>query len=222
MLYVIGTPIGNLGDMTTRAIETLKTVPLIIAENPSHSQKLLQHFGIKGKKVVQFADHNELKVLDNLVEQLQSSDAALITDAGTPGVSDPGFRLVRACVEVGVTVTPIPGPSAIIAALSASGLPTDRFLFVGFLPKTEPKLNRILQNAMDTESTLVAYESPQRIKKTLELIKKIHPQTNIVVARELTKLHEEFIRGKVDEVLANLNQRENIKGEITLLVSYKI
>ena len=221
MLYILGTPLGNLGDISQRGTETLQNVPLVIAENPGHSQKLLQHLGIKGKKVVQFAEHNELKVLDQLVEQLRSSDAVLISDAGTPGISDPGFRLVRACVQAGITVSPIPGPSAIISALSASGLPTDRFLFVGFLPKTEPKLNRILQNAVDTQATLVAYESPQRIAKTVELIARSFPDSQVVIARELTKLHEEFIRGTASDVLHNLKSRGSIKGEITLLISFK-
>jgi 16S rRNA (cytidine1402-2'-O)-methyltransferase len=222
MLYIIGTPIGNLADMTLRAVETLKAVSFIIAENPGHTQKLLNHYEIKGKKLIQFADHNELKVLDGLVERLKTEDAALVSDAGTPGISDPGFRLVRACVAADIDVTPVPGSSAIISALSASGLPTDRFLFVGFLPKTEPKVGKILRQAKDTESTLVAYESPQRIIKTIELIHKLYPQAHLVIARELTKLHEEFIRGNSQEVLADLLSRSSIKGEITLLVSLKI
>jgi 16S rRNA (cytidine1402-2'-O)-methyltransferase len=221
MLYIIGTPIGNLGDMALRGIETLKSVPLIIAENPGHTQKLLQHFSITGKKVIQFAEHNELRILERLTEQLKATDAALVSDAGTPGISDPGFRLVRACVEAGIEVVPIPGPSAATSALSASGLPTDRFLFVGFLPKTEPKLRQILEQAKNVGATLVAYESPQRVGKTLTIIKKLYPQASIVIARELTKLHEEFIRGTSEEILRNLGKRASIKGEITLLASFK-
>lgn len=147
MLYIIGTPLGNLGDLSQRALETLNQVDLIIAENPGHTQNLLNHFKIEGKKILQFADHNELKVLPGLIERLGQEDAALVSDAGTPGISDPGFRLVRAAIAAGIQTTPIPGPSAVIAGLSASGLPTDRFLFVGFLPKTEPKLQKVLEQA---------------------------------------------------------------------------
>lgn len=221
MLYVIGTPIGNLGDISLRAIEILKNVPLIIAENPGHTQKLLQHLNIRNKQLAQFAEHNELKVLDKLVGRLRTEDAALVSDAGTPGISDPGFRLVRAAVAAGITVTSIPGPSAAISALSASGLPTDRFLFVGFLPKTEPKLVKILEQVKTIDATLVAYESPQRIIKTVQLIHGFDSQAQVVIARELTKLHEQFLRGNTEEVLTELKNKTSVKGEITLLISFK-
>jgi 16S rRNA (cytidine1402-2'-O)-methyltransferase len=221
MLYIVATPIGNLGDMTFRGVETLKSCPLIIAENPSYTKRLLDHFQIEKKKIVQFADHNEMAVLDRLVEQLKTTDACLVSDAGTPGISDPGYRLVRACIEREIAVTSIPGASAAIVALSASGLPTDRFLFLGFLPKTEPKAEKLLTMAKDTESTAVCYESPQRIVKTMELVAKNFPEAQVVVARELTKIHEEFLRGTAAEVLSELKKRESIKGEITLLVSFK-
>jgi 16S rRNA (cytidine1402-2'-O)-methyltransferase len=221
MLYVVATPIGNLDDITLRALMALKSTPLIIAENPSHTKKLLQHFQITGKELVQFAEHNELKVLGRLVSRLQAEDACLVSDAGTPGISDPGFRLVRACAEAGIKVVPVPGPAAAISALAASGLPTDKYLFVGFLPKTEPKLNKLLEQARSIEATLVAYESPQRIAKTMASITKNFPEANVVVARELTKMHEEFIRGQAEVVLKNIIDRPTIKGEITLLISFK-
>ena len=136
MLYIVATPIGNLKDITLRAIETLKACDFIIAENPRHSLNLLKHYEVPSKKIIQFADHNEQRVLSSIIHQLSTQNAALITDAGTPGISDPGFRLVRECVKENIQVVPIPGPSAAVAALSASGLPTDRFLFLGFLQRT--------------------------------------------------------------------------------------
>lgn len=221
MLYIIATPIGNLDDITLRALGLLKSIDLIIAENPSHSKKLLNHFGIEGKKMIQFAEHNEKTSLPGLITRLAMGDACLITDAGTPGISDPGFRLVRAAVENGIAVSSIPGPSAAITALSASGLPTDKFLFAGFLPKTEPKLFSLLLEAKDSGATLVAYESPQRLKKTVLAISEAYPEAQVVIARELTKIYEEFIRGNASEVLEQLSKRQNIKGEVTLLVSFK-
>lgn len=221
MLYVVATPIGNLEDITYRAVRVLGETNILIAENPSHSQKLLQHYQISGKKILQFADHNEAKMLPKLIELLKTQDGAIMSDAGTPGVSDPGFRLVRACTEAGIPVTPLPGPSASISALSASGLPTDRFLFVGFLPKTLPKLKNILEIGNSTESTIICYESPQRISKTISSIAEIYPDAKIVIAREISKLHEEFIRGTAKEVSGQLNKKVSIKGEITVLISFK-
>lgn len=221
MLSITPTPIGNLEDMTLRAIRVLTEADFIIAENPSHSAKLLQHFDIPKKEFVQFAEHNETKVLPKLLEKLRGSHGALVTDAGTPGISDPGFRLVRACVEASILVDSVPGPSAALTALAGSGLPTDKFLFVGFLPKTEPKLLQLLTEAAQTESTLVAYESPQRIAKTMERIAATHPTARTVVARELTKLHQEYLRGTASELSNTLQQRTSIKGEIVLLISLK-
>lgn len=221
MLYVIATPIGNLEDMSYRAVRQLKETNLVIAENPSHSQKLLRHYGITGKKVMQFAEHNEMKVLDGLIKKLSEEDGCLITDAGTPAISDPGFRLVRACWENNIPVTSIPGANAAIALLSSGGLPTDRFLFVGFLPKTEPKLKQIVDQAKATGATLTAYESPQRIVKTVNLLVKLAPEAQIVVGRELTKMHEELIRGTVAQVAEKLQSRPTVKGEITLILSFK-
>lgn len=221
MLYTIATPIGNLEDITYRAVKILRDTNLIIAENPTHSQRLLQRYEITGKKMVQFADHNEIKVLDKIIDQLKKQDGCLVTDAGTPAISDPGFRLVRACWENNIPVTAIPGPNAAVALLSSGGLPTDRFLFVGFLPKTEPKLKQIIDQAKLVSATLAAYESPQRIIKTVDLLVKLVPTAQIVIGRELTKMHEELLRGTCAEVAVQLKAKPSIKGEITLILSFK-
>jgi len=221
MLYILATPLGNLGDITDRAKKVLAEVDLVIAENPAYSKRLLDHLQIKGKKMAQFAEHNEVTALPKLIEQLRTLNAALISDAGTPGISDPGFRLVREAISQGIEVSPIPGANAAISALCASGLPTDKFIFLGFVPKTEVKLTLELQAAKEIEATVVFYESPHRIEKTVGYIAKTWQEANVVVARELTKMHEEFIRGSATEVLANLAARPSIKGEITVVLAWK-
>jgi 16S rRNA (cytidine1402-2'-O)-methyltransferase len=221
MLYIVATPIGNLRDVTLRAIEILKACKFVIAENPGHSQILLKQFDIQEKKIMQFAEFNEQEVLPNLIKLLEKEDACLITDAGTPTISDPGFRLVRECVKKGIGVSPIPGANAAVAALSASGLPTDKFIFLGFLGKTEFKVSEAIKEVRDIEATGIFYESPERIVKTISYIANAYPEANIVIARELTKIHEEFIRGTAKEVLENLSKRDSIKGEITVLISFK-
>lgn len=247
MLYVIATPIGNLKDISLRAIETLKSCDFIIAENPKYSRRLLQYIdslsdiipnkvvqsgdqtvgknsggaSVEDKEICQFAEHNEQRVLKDLTSRLVTENGALITDAGTPGISDPGFRLVRECVKNNIQVVPIPGPNAAIAALSASGLPTDRFLFLGFLQKTEAKTIAALQTAADAEATAIFYESPERVCKTLSYIANAFPTAQIVIARELTKIHEEFLRGTPSAVLNQLKTRAAIKGEFTVVVSLK-
>lgn len=220
MLYIVPTPIGNLGDITMRAIQALKECDFIIAENPLYTKKLLLHLEVT-KPIVQFAEHNELKTLDTLTQRLAEMRGCLVTDAGTPGISDPGFRLVRACREQNIEIVSLPGANAAITALAGSGLPTDKFIFVGFLPKTEPKLIEILKEAQITKSTLIAYESPQRIVKTIERVAASCPECKIVIARELSKVHEEYIIGNPAEVMTKLKGRQAIKGEITFLVSFK-
>jgi 16S rRNA (cytidine1402-2'-O)-methyltransferase len=233
MLYVVATPIGNLKDITLRAIELLRACDFVIAENPGYSRRLLQYIaglppenGQDGaaaakKEIVQFAEFNEQQVVKGLTRRLAKEDGCLITDAGTPGVSDPGFRLVRECVKEGVQVAPVPGASAAIAALSASGLPTDRFIFLGFLQKTAAKTIGALQAACDAEATAIFYESPERIFKTMGYVANAFPASQVVIARELTKMHEEFIRGTAGEVLEKLKERASAKGEFTVLVSFK-
>lgn len=232
MLSIIPTPIGNLGDTTLRAIELLKIADFIIAENPSHSAKLLAHFKITpppqpspfgggkgGGWFVQFADHNEQRVLTKLIERLQNGHGALVTDAGTPGISDPGFRLVRACWENNIAVDSLPGANAATTALVASGLPTDKYIFMGFFAKTEPKVVKALEEARGIDATLVAYESPQRIHKTLQTIAKHFPICTVFVGRELTKLHQTHYRNTAQEIAKQFTKPT--KGELVLCISFK-
>lgn len=221
MLYIVATPIGNLADVSERAKEIMRKVELIIAENPAYSKRLFDHLSLSGKKFMQFAEHNEEKQLPIITALLKKQDAILISDAGTPGISDPGFRLVREAVAQGIEVSPVPGPNAAIAALSASGLPTDKFVFLGFVPKSEIKLTNELQNYAELEATVIFYESPNRILKTLTIIVNTWPDAKMAVARELTKMHEEFIRGSATEVLEKLKARPAVKGEMTVLISWK-
>jgi 16S rRNA (cytidine1402-2'-O)-methyltransferase len=247
MLYVVATPIGNLEDITLRAIRMLKECDFVIAENPVYSRRLLDHIkhlqplppasdfvrlrrtssdlwqeeNAVDKQVVQFAEFNEQQTVKELARRLKKENACLITDAGTPGISDPGFRLVRECVKEGVQVVPIPGASASITALSASGLPTDKFVFMGFLQKTSTKTLEALQGAADIEATAIFYESPERITKTLSYIANAFPTSQVVAARELTKMHEEFLRGTPGDVLNQLKEKPSIKGEFTVMVSFK-
>jgi len=221
MLYVVATPIGNLGDITLRAIETLKECHFVMAENPHYSKRLLEHIGAWPKEMMQFAEHNEQQILKDTTRRLGKEDGCLITDAGTPGISDPGFRLVRECVKENVTVIPIPGANAAIAALCASGLPTDKFMFLGFLQKTAAKTVGALQSAANAEATAIFYESPERILKTLSYIANAFPSSQVVAAREITKLHEEFIRGTPAQIMGILKDKPSIKGEFTVMVSFK-
>ncbi len=221
MLYILSTPIGNLSDLSERAKQTLAECDLVIAENPSYSKRLFEYLNIPSKKFIQFAEHNEQQKLPIILKELHGKKAVLLSDAGTPGISDPGFRIVREAVDRGIEITPIPGPNAAITALCASGLPTDKFIFLGFVPKTEIKFTNELKSAEDLEATIIFYESPHRIIKSVGFIANSWPGAKVVVARELTKLHEEFIRGTAAEVLNKLQARGNIKGEITVLVSFK-
>lgn len=217
VLYVVATPIGNLEDITLRALRVLKEVDLIAAEDTRHTRHLLGHCGIK-TALTSYHEHNERAKAQNLVERLQRGEnIALVCDAGTPAISDPGYRLVFAALAAGIQVTPIPGPTALTAAISASGLPSDRFVFEGFLPaKLQERKNR-LQELRNEGRTLVFYEAPHRLKQTLDDLEQILGERDIVVARELTKVYEEFLRGQISSVRDQLAERE-VKGEIVLLV----
>ena len=216
---MIGTPIGNLEDITYRAVRVLGEVDLIACEDTRQTHKLMEHFGIS-KPTVSYHEHNEAERGAELVERIQQGvSVALVTDAGTPLVSDPGYRLVRAAVEAGIPVVPVPGASAAIAALSASGLPTDSFRFCGFFPAKSGQRRRVLESLRNETATLVFYEAPHRIIEALEDIGEALGDRQVVVARELTKMHEEFLRGTPADIAAELGSRQAVKGEMTVLIA---
>jgi len=220
-LYIVSTPIGNLEDTTLRALRILKEVDLIAAEDTRHTGLLLKHFGIQ-TPLTSYFQGNELKKKEFILSKLSRGDrVALVSDAGTPGISDPGFRLIRTAIDNQISVIPIPGPSAVIAALSVSGLPTDAFLFRGFLPHKSKKKRDLLNELKEARETLVFYESPHRILETLKDILEILGDREMVLTRELTKIYEEILRGKVGEIQTQIGERQ-LKGEITLVVSGRL
>ena len=222
-LYLVATPIGNLGDITLRALEVLRSVDRVACEDTRQTQKLLNHFQID-KKTVSCHEHNERSRATELIQDIKAGKAiALVSDAGTPGVSDPGSWLVREAIAAGVPVFPIPGANAAISALIASGLPADEFQFLGFLPEKagarRTKLEDLVAQSHEAARTLIFYEAPHRLLETLADLESVFgPQLRIAVARELTKIHEEFLRGTVADVRRKLAGRDRIRGEITLLV----
>ena len=217
-LYLVATPIGNLEDITYRAVRVLGEVELIACEDTRQTRKLLYHYGI-AKPTISYHDHNEAQRAAELAQRMQSgASVALVSDAGMPLVSDPGYRLVRAAIEAGIPVEPLPGPSAALAALAASGLPTDRFLFAGFLPAKAGQRVRALEALKEEPATLIFYEAPHRMLEALGAIAQVLGPRPVVVARELTKVHEEFLRGTAVEIQAQLAARGSMKGESTLLV----
>src|SRR5438270_3926891 len=218
MLYVVATPIGNLSDITLRALEVLKTVDVIAAEDTRHSGHLLRHFEIR-KPLVSYHEHNEAMRSAELVERLAAGEnIALITDAGMPGLSDPGARLIRKCIELGLAYTIVPGPSAILTGLVGSGLAAESFYYRGFLPVKSGQRERELRAAAERPETTVFFESPYRILKTLVACAEMMPDRQLCVARELTKKFEEFRRGTAAELSAHY-QAHPAKGEITLVIS---
>lgn len=216
-LYIVATPIGNLEDITLRALRILKEVDLIACEDTRHTRKLLSHFQIS-TSLTSYFEHNKIVKGERLLSDLtEGKNIALVSDAGTPGISDPGYNLVKAAVERGIPVVPIPGPSAAVTALAASGLPTDRFLFIGFLPQKEGKKRRLLESLKEEPGTLIFYESPFRLKKTLSLMTEVMGNRPVALAHELTKIHESFHRGRLgEEFMSSLPAI--IKGEWVVLV----
>ena len=218
-LYLIATPIGNLEDITLRALRILREeVTTIACEDTRQTQKLLAHYEIR-KHLVSYHEHNEASRTTELIELLERGESlALVSDAGTPLVSDPGYRIVTAAIDRGIPVVPIPGASAVLASLAASGLPTDEFRFVGFVPAKSGARRKFLEAMSDERATVVAYESPHRVLDTLAEMAGIFGNRPIVVARELTKLHEEFLRGTAAEIQAEFLKRASVKGEITIVI----
>jgi 16S rRNA (cytidine1402-2'-O)-methyltransferase len=217
-LYLVATPIGNLEDITLRALRILKEVDLVACEDTRHSLKLLSHAGISTPRE-SFHEHNEAARTPRFLGFLQQGRSiALVTDAGMPLISDPGFTLVRECIRAGIRVVPIPGPSAVLAALAGSGLPADDFYFAGFLPPTSSRRRRRLEEISTLPCTLVFYEAPHRLLVSLKDMVEILGPRNGCMARELTKIHEEFLHGTLSEILETLQSRQSIQGEITLIV----
>lgn len=215
-LFIVATPIGNLEDLSPRAQRILAEVDLCYAEDTRHTLGLFRHFGID-TKLVAYHDHSDATQVDALVQQLvDGKSAALVSDAGTPCISDPGYRLVRKAHSRGVPVEVIPGPSALTAFLSGAGLPTDAFSFIGFLPSKEKARNEQLQASIDRGGTTIAYESPKRLEKTLRALEHLAPLAEVVVARELTKLHETWVRGTPQSVREALEDQKGWRGEIVL------
>jgi len=216
-LYIVPTPIGNLEDITFRAVRVLKEVDLIAAEDTRHTQVLLNHYDIR-TSVTSYHEHNERGKARELVEQLrQGRSIALLSDAGTPMISDPGYRLVVEAIRAGVQVIPLPGPSAVTAALSAAGLPTDRFGFEGFLPAKKSERRSALEALKKDTKTLIFYEAPHRLKETLADVAEIFGDREVAIGREISKVHEEFLRGALRGILATVEQ-QTVRGEITLVV----
>ncbi|HEV2989912.1 MAG TPA: 16S rRNA (cytidine(1402)-2'-O)-methyltransferase [Candidatus Angelobacter sp.] len=217
-LYVVATPIGNLEDITYRAVRMLREVDLIACEDTRQTRKLLEHYQIQ-KPTISYHEHNEQERAQELITKLQEGlSIAQVSDAGMPGISDPGYRVIRLAIEHSITVVPIPGASALVAALAVSGLPIDTFEFRGFLPAKSGQRRTALESLRDVQQTVIFYEAPHRLLGTLgEIAEILGPERQVVIARELTKLHEEFIRGTAEEILKTFHNRE-FRGEVTLLI----
>lgn len=217
-LYLVATPIGNLEDITLRALRVLRECDVVAAEDTRHTGQLLKHFGIS-KPLLSYFQFNEARRSEEIIERLRRGErVALVTDAGSPGISDPGERVIKAAIAGGLRVEPVPGPCALVAALTASGLPTDEFHFIGFLPHKSGQRRNKLEALKSFEGTLVLYESPYRVEKLLGELNEVFPERTVVLARELTKKFEEFLRGRPAELLALARQR-SLKGEFVVMVS---
>jgi 16S rRNA (cytidine1402-2'-O)-methyltransferase len=221
-LYLVATPIGNLEDVTRRALRVLAEADVVACEDTRHTRRLLEHFGIRAR-TVSYHEHNERERAEELARMIEGgATVALVSDAGTPGINDPGYRVVRACVERGLRVVPVPGPSALVAALTASGLPTDEFYFGGFLPARTHARRQRLESVRDLRATLVFYETPHRIAQALSDAREVLGEREAAVARELTKLHEEVVRGRLSELAARFVDESVARGEMVLLIDREV
>lgn len=218
-LYVIATPIGNLRDITFRAVEVLKEVDVILAEDTRVVMRLLRAYDIHDKRLISFHEHNEERKIEEVEHMLNSgNDVALVSDAGTPLIQDPGYRLVRYLRKKGFTIIPVPGPSALLSALSVSGLPTDSFIFLGFLPHRKKRRERLYDKVKEINMTFVIYESVHRINGLLNELCEFFPDREVFIAREMTKIHEEYYYGRVYE----LKEKVEKKGEFVIVVGKKL
>lgn len=215
-LYLVATPIGNLADLSPRGVEVLKSVDLILAEDTRHTGQLLKLLNIS-TPLLSYYEQNEHQRIPEVLDKLPGNDVALVSDAGTPTISDPGFKLARAAASARFNVVSIPGANAAITALTVSGLPTDRFTFLGFLPKKDSHQRQVLAELADVRTTLIIYESPFRVVKTLQLLKEVLGNRHVSVSRELTKVHEQTVRGSIDEVVPQITP----KGEFVIVVGSK-
>jgi len=219
ILYIVSTPIGNLGDITFRAVEILKSTPYVAVEKVSRTKKLLHHYQIQAQ-YISYREENRIRVTDKIIQLIRSgNDVALVSDAGTPGISDPGQYLIDKCIESGISVIPIPGASSILAALTKSGFPSDQFVFIGFLPRKGRKRTEVLGEISREKRTVVIFESPQRTIQTLTDMVEYIQERSVALCRELTKIHETCIRGTARELIDILKDNDRIKGEVVLIVS---
>lgn len=217
ILYLVATPIGNLEDITFRAIRILREVSLIAAEDTRQTQKLLSHYGIE-KPLISYYEHNKITRLNTILSKLETGDVALVSDAGTPGLNDPGYELVKAAIERGIKVCPVPGPASPIAALVGSGLPTDSFLYLGYLPRKEKERREKISSIQEEPYTILFLETPHRLRDSLQNLFDILGNRTVVIARELTKIHEEFIRGTLEDLIQHFHQVEPL-GEMVILIA---
>lgn len=217
-LFIVSTPIGNLEDITLRALSTLKRVDVIACEDTRHTKKLLNHYGIH-TPTTSYHEHNEINKSKKLIDDIKNGKSiALVSDAGTPCISDPGFRLTKLAAENSIDIISIPGPSAILSAITLSGLSADSFIFLGFVPKTQKKIVEFFEEVKEYKSALIFYESPKRILKSLKCAAEVLGDRNATLSREITKIHEEVIRGKITKLIEDLSTKDIIKGEFTVVI----